>query len=594
MQSKNPLINLLKHAWHYSFERKKWFVFVAVFSVIGNVVWLMQFIVVGRIFNEIQFSSQEDPVRYVALSMLLLIIINILGWFFHGFSRVVENRNAFLIRKNYRQAMFERVMELPTSWHKDHHSGDTIDKINKASDKLYEFSSELFFIIQNVIGLIASIIILTFYDVRPVVVVFFSSVVAILVIMKFDRKLLQNYKAINKAENHISAGIYDYISNYLTIISLRLKNQAAKEMDLRSMSPFEVQMQSNKLNEIKWFLSSLIISLMTAGVLLWNAYNSYRTTGVILIGTLFILYQYLDKIGNAFYTFAWKYSDTVRQNAAVVAAEIINQEYEKLHLDQKRLLPADWKLLAINNLSFVYQNDAESGSQRHTLRSVDIRIGRKQKIALIGVSGSGKSTILSLLRGLHLADSAEVACDGKVLPAGLRHIHDHCSLIPQEPEIFNNTIEYNITLGVHVPRKRIDRVIALARLKGLISRLDKGLKTSVLEKGVSLSGGEKQRLALARGLLAAQESEILLLDEPTSSVDVENEHQIYQNIFKAFPGKAIISAVHSLHLLPYFDHVYMFKEGELVAEGDFKTILKDENFNQLWQKYDAEITKDKE
>lgn len=593
MHSKNPLINLLKHAWHYSFDQKKWFVFVVVFSVISNVIWLLQPIVIGKIFNEIQFAVPSGQVAYVAKGVILLIVINAVAWIFHGTSRVVENRNAFLIRKNYRQTMFERVMDLPTSWHKDHHSGDTIDKIDKASEKLFDFSSELFFIAQNVIGLFASIIILTFYDVKPVVVVLFASVVAVLVILKFDKKLLQNYKIINKAENLISSGIYDYISNYITVISLRLKDRAAKEMDARSMSPFTTHVASHKLNEIKWFLSSFIISLMTAGVLLWNAYNSYQAHGIIVIGTLFILYQYLDRIGSAFYTFAWKYSDTVRQNAAVVAADVINIEYEKLHLDKKYLLPDNWQKLSIENLSFIYKNEDNMERAAHTLKAVNVKIKRKQKIAMIGVSGSGKSTILSLLRGLHETKTVKVICDGKKLSGALHHIHGYSSLIPQEPEIFNNTIEYNITLGVHVGHKQLAHVIELANLTGLIARLEKGLKTSVLEKGVSLSGGEKQRLALARGLLAAQDSQFLLLDEPTSSVDVENEHLIYKNIFRAFSDKVIISAVHSLHLLAYFDYVYMFKDGRMIAEGDFKSMLKDENFNGLWQTYNTEIIKNK-
>ena len=109
-----------------------------------------------------------------------------------------------------------------------------------------------------------------------------------------------------------------------------------------------------------------------------------------------------------------------------------------------------------------------------------------------------------------------------------------------------------------------------------------------LSKGVSLSGGEKQRLALARGLLAARDSEFLLLDEPTSSVDVENELKIYQNIFESFSGKVVISAVHSLHLLRYFDYVYMFKESKLITEGTFTTMLEDENFKTLWESYNME------
>jgi ABC-type multidrug transport system fused ATPase/permease subunit len=558
------------------------------FSVIGNIVWLLQPMVIGRIFNSIQFTEQENQLLFIAYSVSSLVAINIVGWVFHGISRVVENKNAFLVRKNYRQAMFEQVLELPTSWHKDHHSGDTIDKINKASDRLFDFSSELYVIISNVVGLLASIAILALYDVKPIIIALFASIVAVIVILKFDKKLIKNYKTIYKAENYIASGIYDYISNYVTIISLRIKQQAVSEMELRSMKPFAVVQRSNKINEWKWFLSSFIISIMTAGVLYLNAYSSYAANGVIVIGTLFVLYQYLDRIGSAFYTFAWKYSDIVRQNAAIVAAEVIHDEYLKLNLENKYSLPRKWNVIQIKKIFFSYKGEDGEKNEKYTIDNVSLNIEQGRKIAFIGMSGSGKSTILSLLRGLHEADSSSVYCDGKKLKEGLNHLHEYCTLIPQEPEIFNNSIEYNITLGVHTDRKKLERVIELANLSDLISRLEKGLKTNVLEKGVSLSGGEKQRLALARGLLAAEDSQLLLLDEPTSSVDVENELKIYQNIFKAFKNKVVISAVHSLHLLRYFDYVYMFKESKIIAEGSFATLLEDKNFKILWESYSVE------
>lgn len=582
---------MLKYSWRYSFGTKNRFVIFVVLSAIGNVIWLFRPIVIGRVFNTIQFADQKDQIRLVAYSVGLLVILYTLGWIFHGISRVMENKNSFLIKKNYRQTMFEEVMELPTAWHKDNHSGDTIDKIEKASDRLGEFSGGLFEIIGNVVGLFTSIVILAVYDVKPIVIALFAAVAAVIVIIKFDKKLLGNYKIINKAENFIAAGIFDYVSNYVTIISLRLKGRAAREMDSRSMKPFAVSLKNFKINEVKWFLSGFIISVMTAVVLFLNAYSSYKAQGVIVIGTLFILYQYLNQIGEAFYTFAWKYSDTVRQNAAVTAAEIIHDEYKKLHLEKKYSLPPDWEAVQIKNLFFSYKENDNEKSRTQAIDDVSMSIERNKKIALIGVSGSGKSTVLSILRGLHEADSVSVFCDGKKLKNGLKHIYDYCTLIPQEPEIFNNTIEYNITLGVHVERKLLEKVIAMANLSELIARLPKGLKTSVLEKGVSLSGGEKQRLALARGLLAAQESQFLLLDEPTSSVDVENELQIYQNIFNALNNKIIISAIHSLHLLKYFDYVYMFKDSRIIAEGSFPVLLEDENFKILWQSYNAEIEK---
>ena len=143
-----------------------------------------------------------------------------------------------------------------------------------------------------------------------------------------------------------------------------------------------------------------------------------------------------------------------------------------------------------------------------------------------------------------------------------------------------------MAIRIWIPKKgEIEKVVEFACFKDVLAKLPKGLKTNVLEKGVSLSGGEKQRLALARGLLAAEKSDFLLLDEPTSSVDNENEQKIYKNIFDNYKDKTILSAIHRLHLLPQFDYIYMFQDGKIISEGTFHTLLKDKYFSKIWEKY---------
>jgi ABC-type multidrug transport system fused ATPase/permease subunit len=115
-----------------------------------------------------------------------------------------------------------------------------------------------------------------------------------------------------------------------------------------------------------------------------------------------------------------------------------------------------------------------------------------------------------------------------------------------------------------------------------------------VEKGVSLSGGEKQRLALARGLLAAIKSNILLLDEPTSSVDSLNEIKIHEQVFKEFKDKTIISSIHRLHLLDKFDYIYLFSRGKIVGQGTFEEIKKNPLFDKMWRRYNTEKLLDKE
>jgi ABC-type multidrug transport system fused ATPase/permease subunit len=266
----------------------------------------------------------------------------------------------------------------------------------------------------------------------------------------------------------------------------------------------------------------------------------------------------------------------------------IDNTYENLDEETNPQMPSNWSILEIKNLNFKYEKE---GKNRH-LENVNIKLEKGKKIALIGESGSGKSTILSILRGLYPPEKGEVYCDNKKLENGYGKLKSQITLIPQDPEIFNNTIGKNITLGLKAKTKDVDKAIEMARFKKVVARLEKGLDTNVLEKGVSLSGGEKQRLALARGLLAAKRSKIVFLDEPTSSVDSLNEIKIHENIFKEFKDKTIVSSIHRLHLLNKFDYIYYFEKGKIIAQGTLTDLKKNPKFKNLWRRY--VLSKDKD
>lgn len=590
-KNKNPLINLLKYSWRYS-PKKNLFVLFVILCVIANAIGLLDVILIGRVFNSVQFDSADpNALSYIIKNLLLLMLVTLGFWIFHGTSRVIETKNAFLVRKNYKKEMFDRVMDLPVEWQKDNHSGDTINRINKASEALFTFSEELFTIVQNIVQLVGSIAILFFFDWRMAIVSVVVSILAVWTSIRFDRVLEEGYEKVYKAENYLAAGIHDYISNIITIISLRLKKKVSQEINSRSMAAFSIFKKNTIINEVKWFSISMYLSVVISGVLIYNAYASYKATGVIVLGTLFVLYSYLKNIGNFFFNFAWMYNLMVQRNAAISLAEVIRDEHEKVIKENKNYyLPENWKVLQIKNLKFSYKKKNDEDYVGENINDVSICLERKAKIALIGESGSGKSTIISLIRGLHKAEKASVYCDGKKLPNGLEHFYEHSALVPQDPEIFNSSVEENITMGIKTESPEVQNVVRYACFESVLTRLKNGLKTNVLEKGVSLSGGEKQRLALARGLLMAKKYDFLLLDEPTSSVDSENELNIYKNIFEHYKDKTIISAIHRLHLLRYFDYIYFFEKGKIIAEGNFNTLLNDEKFRTLWNNYSKNQT----
>jgi ABC-type multidrug transport system fused ATPase/permease subunit len=332
----------------------------------------------------------------------------------------------------------------------------------------------------------------------------------------------------------------------------------------------------------------MLIATMITAVLLNYAHGVIAAGNAVLGGTFFSLFEYLRRIGDSFYNFAALYGNVVRQAADVQSADTISgaaQVAQSMRVDD---LPRNWQVLEISQLRFRYEDDKH---RVHHLNDVALDLRKGTAIAIVGQSGSGKSTLLSLLRGLQVPEHVTVRCDGKPLAGELAHLTSHATLIPQDPEIFADSIRFNITFGLDASEHDILHAVKLARFEQVLARLPNGLDTNIAEKGVNLSGGEKQRLALARGIFFAKESDVLLMDEPTSSVDTLNEQIIYTNILLEYKEKCIVSSVHKLHLLPMFDRIYVFDDGQLAEQGTFDELVSlNATFAAMWKKYQATAT----
>jgi ABC-type multidrug transport system fused ATPase/permease subunit len=355
--------------------------------------------------------------------------------------------------------------------------------------------------------------------------------------------------------------------------------------------------RSALINEWKWFTAEMLIVCIYGLIAFGYVYQHWTPGKIFLIGGLVTLLGYVNQFTSVFQDIAWQYTDIVQYNTNVQTANLISEDYARQHrADRPDGLPENWRSIDIRQLNFSHRPTYDAGQHAQSLHDLNFTIRRGRRIALIGASGSGKSTLLALLRGLYLPEPGieiSVQTSGPKTPAAspaasasswLERLNEDVTLFPQEPEIFENTLAYNITLGLPFSDEEIMQVCESAHFTEVISQLPQGLQSDIREKGVNLSGGQKQRLALARGILAARDSGIVLLDEPTSSVDPRTEALIYEGLFQAFSDKAIISSIHRLHLLPRFDYVYVLDQGRIAAEGTFDELLQNSPiFYDLWR-----------
>ena len=237
--------------------------------------------------------------------------------------------------------------------------------------------------------------------------------------------------------------------------------------------------------------------------------------------------------------------------------------------------------ISFENVKFYYP----SRKDILTLDNISFNIKQNQFTAIVGKSGSGKSTIMQLLLNFYNHQAGKIKLAGHNINSYDRNfIRKIIAYTPQEPDIFSGTIRYNIMFSnPDAKEEDFQQVVHLCGIDKFANNLPAGLDTEIGEKGVRISGGQKQRIAIARALL--YQPEILLLDEATSALDNESEHEILDNIKRVMYGKTVISIAHRITSIQDFDNILVIDQGKLVSSGRHKELIEScEIYNILYKK----------
>lgn len=585
----NPYFSLLSTAWKYARHERKRFVLIYFMFVVANIIVAINPLFYGWFVTELQEQGTAvlDTAWIYALGYMGL---RLLEWCMHGPARVMEQQLAFNVSRNFQEELYRNILSLPVQWHQANHSGATISKSRKAHEALRSFFQNGFIYLYSFGKFLFSFGAMIYFSPIFGSIGIALGVLTILIIVAFDRVFIRSLREVNDREHHVSSTLFDMLSNIRTVITLRLEKVIHSAFLQRLGEVFPPYKKNATVNEWKWFTAQMMIAMIYAVIVLGYVYQNWVPGETFQIGGLIILIGYVTQFTSVFNDIASQYSQIVKFHTDVQNVREIEKAFSGMpERREEQSLPSDWKSIDIKGLNFLREEQIP-GERRTGLFDLSMRVSRGEKVALIGESGSGKSTLLALLRGLHdPLPGTSVTVDDK-WPASLGHISSTVTLFPQEPEIFENTILYNLTLGLSFSREEVMKACDEAGFTDVLQKLPQGLDTMIQEKGVNLSGGQRQRLALARGILAAQNSEIILMDEPTSSVDPRTEKLIYANMFEAFKGKLIISSLHRLHLLTQFDYIYILRNGQVVDQGSFDDLNRYSLvFQEMWLHQRADV-----
>ncbi len=389
-------------------------------------------------------------------------------------------------------------------------------------------------------------------------------------------------KQMNDQDTDANQKAVDSLLNFETVKYFAAEEREAMRYD-ESMRGYEAA--ALKTNYSLAFLNFGQSVLITAGlvlVMILAAVGVQR--GELTVGDFVLVNAYMIQITMPLNFLGTVYRE-IRQALIDMGDmfDLLEQPPEVVDKPDAKALRIKGGEIVFDNVSFAYNVD------RGILKKMDLTVKPGQTVAVVGPSGSGKSTIARLLFRFYDVNGGAIRIDGQdVRDVTQKSLHEAIGIVPQDTVLFNDTIGYNIAYGrAEASEADIVEAAKAAKIHDFVMRLPDGYQTTVGERGLKLSGGEKQRVGIARTLL--KNPPILILDEATSALDTETERDIQESLAQMGEGRSVITIAHRLSTVVDADMIVVLEEGQVVEKGTHDELLRsDGRYAQMWRRQQSE------
>lgn len=386
------------------------------------------------------------------------------------------------------------------------------------------------------------------------------------------------------------------VRGFMEMLVFRMERQFPGEIQKAKAAKEEIvssKVKMNLIHEAFFTIFALLVAVLDIGILIyvWSSQsvsvgsvvalltlieNAY--TPIAIFNVLYVQYK-LDKSAYRRYAeFLQTKEDAMLEQGSIITKLQGEIRVRNLTFAYKENFKEEGK--TSKNLSFAYKEKTKE--ERKLLENISFTIEKGEKVAFVGESGSGKSTLAKLLAGLLKYEEGSIWIDGKELKElNLNHLYGSFNYLSQDAPVFDGTIRENLVFGKNVPEEKLNEAMEKMQLSPLLGNLRNGLDTEIGERGTALSGGEKQRLAMARLLLKENyASGITILDEATSAMDNLTEKQVMAEILSHFKNQTVIAIAHRINSVADFDKILVFHQGKIIGQGTFAELMKNNLYFQ--------------
>ncbi|WP_434293478.1 ABC transporter ATP-binding protein [Clostridium botulinum] len=468
----------------------------------------------------------------------------------------------------FREKMFNKVIDAPMEFFDGCSNGAIVSRISNDGRSVSEFITNFFVIVvKNIVLIIMIIIGMLMLSKEITLMVIFLYAIYFFINWKISRKFNPMSKSIQESYDQICIKINRSVGSINTIKAFNQEEKVKRE--------FKEIIKKNYINNLKFRKLSMLMNSISNGIMIASLSIVYGIgsllvmDGKITIGTVVAMGLYFQLLVQPIF-------ELLNSNIDIhTIVPIFNRINEYINLKTERVNKENNELsflkeIEFKNVSFKYNN----GSQ--AINNISFKLPSKGIFAIVGDSGAGKSSLIKLLSAFYDSYGGEIKINEKELKEyGAKDIRKVISLVSQDIELVNESIKNNIKMGRDIKDSEIKEVVKSLDLEKTIEKLELGYDTIVNERA-NLSGGEKQRLSIARALV--KESLIYIFDEPTAALDTINEKRVKDILEELSKEKLVIIITHNLSLLNKAQCIYTIKQGEIVEEGDYEYLTKQDSY----------------
>ncbi len=514
--------------------------------------------IVDEVVKNVQSSNgnYSNLILYLGLAFGASVISTIFG----SISERLGDHFAGKLRKFLTEKFYRKVLTLSQNYFDSELSGKIVNQLNRGIQSIQQFiNTSTNFILPTFLQSIFTIVVLAYYSLSVAALTFALFPIYLYLSTRSTKVWGREEEAKNKLEDTNRGRIQEVIGNIKVVKSF---NTEKVEYGIVSNNLTEVNKiyarQSNTFH-IFDFLRNISLNVILLIINIIVFINTFK--GFLTIGEMVLILQLINQARRPL--FAMSFILTQVQTAESGSKEF----FEILELDSREEFDSNAQIekisspsIEFNNVSFKYDKSDL------VLKNASFKIYENEKIALVGHSGAGKSTIVNLiLKFYEPTEGIILLKDKKYKDINYQSIRNNIALVFQENELFSSNIRENVSYGGNTSEEEINEALKMANAYDFVTKLPQGLDSEIGERGVRLSGGQKQRIQIARAIL--KKSPILILDEATSSLDAKSEKEVQEALENMMKDKLVLIIAHRFSTIQNVDKVIVLDHGTIVDYG---------------------------